>query len=75
MNKQILPEQKKRVETGVIQFGDDWPGVFIRGDNAFYYAMNIRQALQDSKLDPLVEVALKGLLDTLEASNTMNEPG
>ena len=23
-----------RVETGPLQVGDDWPGVFIRGDNA-----------------------------------------
>ncbi len=23
-----------RVETGPVRFGDDWPGVFIRGDNA-----------------------------------------
>lgn len=24
----------KRPETGVIKFGDDWPGIFIRGDDA-----------------------------------------
>lgn len=23
-----------RVETGAVQFGDDWPGLFIRGDDA-----------------------------------------
>jgi hypothetical protein len=23
-----------RVETGAVQFGDDWPGLFLRGDNA-----------------------------------------
>ncbi|GEM_PF-4011619 len=23
-----------RVETGAVQFGDDWNGLFIRGDNA-----------------------------------------
>jgi hypothetical protein len=26
-----------RVETGVIQFENDWPGVFIRGDNALAF--------------------------------------
>lgn len=26
--------QAERPETGPMQFGDDWPGVFIRGDNA-----------------------------------------
>lgn len=34
-----LPPVPDRVETGVVQFGDDWPGVFIRGDNAAYYSM------------------------------------
>jgi hypothetical protein len=30
---QILPGMPKRVETGPIQFGDDWTGYFERGDN------------------------------------------
>ena len=29
-----------------MQFGDDWPGVFIRGDNALWYSMGLSQALQ-----------------------------
>jgi hypothetical protein len=32
-----LPENS-RLETGVIQANQDWPGVFIRGDCAFGYA-------------------------------------
>ena len=28
-----LPAAEPRVETGAVQFGDDWPGLFIRGDN------------------------------------------
>jgi len=27
-----------RMETGPLQFGDDWPGVFIRGDEAIGFA-------------------------------------
>lgn len=27
-----------RVETGPVRVGDDWPGVFIRGDEALAYA-------------------------------------
>lgn len=34
-----------RVETGPVQFGDDWPGIFIRGDNAFGYAMELQSAI------------------------------
>lgn len=37
-----LPAQTERVETGPMQFGDDWPGVFIRGDNAFHFATLLR---------------------------------
>jgi hypothetical protein len=28
-----------------MQFGDDWPGVFIRGDNAMFFAGAVRAAL------------------------------
>ncbi len=40
-------------------FGDDWPGVFIRGDEAHGYAMSLRQIIGDqvqlswSQLDAL----------------------
>jgi len=29
-----LPEEISRMETGPVQFGDDWPGFFLRGDDA-----------------------------------------
>ncbi|HDY89221.1 MAG TPA: hypothetical protein ENH82_14035 [bacterium] len=32
-NIQHFPELPKRIETGPVQFGEDWPGIFIRGDN------------------------------------------
>jgi hypothetical protein len=32
-----------RVESGAIQFGNDWPGLFLRGDNALEVAMTIDQ--------------------------------
>lgn len=34
-----------RIETGPVQFGDDWPGYFIRGDNAFAITMAIQSIL------------------------------
>jgi hypothetical protein len=42
---QHLPEQAKRVETGPVQFGSDWPGLFIRGDDALYYAIALEKGL------------------------------
>lgn len=34
-----------RPETGLMQFDDDWCGIFIRGDNALAYAMHIDNLL------------------------------
>lgn len=34
-----------RVETGSVRFGTDWPGVFIRGDDALAYATAIEKTL------------------------------
>lgn len=36
-----LPAAEPRVETGVVEFGEDWPGLFIRGKHAFFYAQLI----------------------------------
>lgn len=45
---QRIPFDNKtgRVETGAVQFGDDWPGLFIRGDNAFALAINVQALLE-----------------------------
>lgn len=29
-----MPEGMTRMESGPISFGDDWPGMFVRGDEA-----------------------------------------
>lgn len=31
---QKVPDPGFRVDSGPLQFGDDWPGVFFRGDDA-----------------------------------------
>jgi uncharacterized protein (TIGR02996 family) len=42
---QLLPAPTRlpRVETGAVQFGDDWPALFIRGDNAHSLMMWIQR--------------------------------
>ena len=35
-----------RPETGPMCFGDDWPGVFIRGDNAYGYITCLKELLK-----------------------------
>lgn len=66
-----LPAVDKRVETGPVQFGDDRPGTFIRGDNAAYYAMLLKAKLED-RSNPLYDQILWGLLDDLQGSNLMS---
>jgi hypothetical protein len=55
-----LPAQAVRVETGAVQFGDDWPGVFIRGDNALYFAYMLDLAMNGND-DWLTKAAVEGL--------------
>lgn len=68
-----LPAVDERVETGAVQFGDDWPGTFIRGDNAAFYALNLDRLIQQvegsSLLDFIMLSSLRGLLSDLQASN------
>lgn len=39
----------RRVETGPVQFGDDWPGMHFRGDSAFGLALQIKVVIQAIK--------------------------
>lgn len=69
MKARIFPAQKHRVETGPIQFGDDWPGVFIRGDNAGWYAFMLKRLIQSEDYDfPLdVSILLRNLHHDMSA--------
>lgn len=63
-----LPGVPERVETGPLQFGDDWPGVFIRGDNALYFAYVLAAALKHIPNDDwLLRASLRGLLEDLQS--------
>ena len=70
-----LDAQSPRVESGPTRFGDDWCGVFLRGDTAAYYAMTLRQVLHpngedvDAMTGALARIQLRGLLRILEASD------
>jgi len=57
-------ESRGRIETGVVQFADDWPGVFIRGDNAIAYASELRRiALKLGDSEPVL-IELASLLES-----------
>jgi hypothetical protein len=55
MSPQQLPQQEPRIETGAIQFGDDWPGLFIRGDEAIIILPALR-ASGDPELARLADI-------------------
>lgn len=60
--------EAERVETGAIRFGDDWPGVFIRGDNAFHFAMHLEAILKaNAAAEPVSAAVLLGLVTDLRS--------
>ena len=67
-----------RVETGALQFNEDWPGVFIRGDNAAFYAMQLRHLIRyvEQNADHIDFYALntaKNLVDLLNSCVIVRE--
>jgi hypothetical protein len=74
-----LPAATPRVETGPVAFGEDWPGTFIRGDNAMNYALSLRAILDGQQpyeafRDAFNRSNLRGLLRDLESSNLVTRP-
>jgi hypothetical protein len=66
-----LPAVDVRMETGAIQFGDDWPGLFIRGDNCLGIMSMLaipafRQKAVASLFELLKTPILRGLADALK---------
>lgn len=43
-----------RVETGALQINDDWPGVFVRGDDCIQYSMMLNH-LNNFTFDDTIE--------------------
>ena len=64
--RKIRAQMGPRVETGAIQIGDDWPGLFIRGDCAFGYALHLRNFVENPD-DEISAMGTKGLLKLLES--------
>lgn len=64
----------QRPETGPMQFGEDWPGIFIRGDGALFTAMFLSQAMARLPEDAWMERShlsnLAKLLRSCSVGNT-----
>lgn len=72
-----MTEVEPRVESGSIVFGADWPGLFLRGDDAFHYAMHLQHLLDVAAREPepdlkLSLMVLRGLLTDLLSVDVRN---
>jgi len=75
-SRTISIDSDDRVETGAVTIKykngyEDWPGVFIRGDNAFAYAMELHGVINNLP-DSLEKLQLKSLYKVL--TNSMVRP-
>jgi hypothetical protein len=59
-----FPAQERRVESGAIRFGDDWAGLFLRGDDCMAVAMAIG----------VVEHLVSGMPDATASVQAMLSP-
>ncbi len=62
----------QRAETGPMQFGNDWPGLFVRGDNAAHYAFALERCLA-AGTDGGNFIALRSLLGDLQSSRVRDD--
>lgn len=77
--KADLPNGQSRVETGPLQINLDWPGVFVRGDNAFAYALALESAIsqlkhgQGTSHRDILVAQLNGLLNLLRSCDVRGD--
>lgn len=72
MDIRKLPPQEIRIETGPTQFGEDWPGVFIRGDDSAGYYLLLSEGIRHLPEDEaILKAQLEGLLALFNSSNLM----
>jgi hypothetical protein len=65
----VPPASSSRPETGPMKFGDDWTGVFMRGDTAAGYYIALKTVLGHPGPFTMEEAMLHGLLGVLRSSN------
>ena len=67
-----------RVETGALQINDDWPGIYVRGDNAAWHAMQSDILLENytngknNGIDRITLSGIKSLRNLLLSCNIRN---
>lgn len=76
MELREFPKEEKRVETGPVRFGDDWPGLFIRGDNAIIAGAHLEACCRHMEsghaLPPMEMHKLRNLAGLLQECHAKN---
>ena len=76
--QRIQYDKKHRVETGAVRFGDDWNGLFIRGDDCIALMSILEKLRSDSVcrflLEPWDDAYLKMILDIIHDDVLMPLP-
>lgn len=65
-----IPDQPEQyLQTGPLQFGNNWPGVFLQGDMALMGARTIHMALGKNgpEILPILSMELTALMHTLQS--------
>jgi hypothetical protein len=67
----------RRVETGGLQINGDWPGLFIRGDDAAYLLTCIDNLMENMSTDEknknvFMLAQLQGISDTIKSEVIVN---
>ena len=59
-----------RPDTGPMAFGEDWTGIFLRGDEACYFAFQLGIILEmNLDIEPIAKKYIEGLQKVLSACN------
>ena len=77
LTKIEYPVHLLRVETGPVQFGNDWPGLFVRGDEALALASMIQTLQFDGTSLPCggpIGAVLNRIVDLLKSCEVAERP-
>lgn len=66
MIQKIQTAQAPRITTGRCQIGDEWPGVFIRGDEVTNYTAPIQTLIKILEGGPLPELGRESYIKELK---------
>ena len=69
----VLDNQEIRVETGPTKFGNDWTGIFIRGDNAFPLSIELEEISKKDILTNTDKSFLQSLASLLQEAKENNK--